>query len=382
MFSPYFSSEDSSFKFILDILDGMHDWVRVIDRDNSVIFINRSMEEGLCVEDLSGKKCYELLGRDSPCENCITRKTVFEGQTHKKEEVFNNRIFSVMSSPIVADDGNIHYAVEVLRDVTKEKELENRLLNQNIKLQHDLDMARKLQMQLLPRNIQFPQLDFAYLYHPCAELSGDMINIFQIDREHIGVYIADVSGHGVSASMLTIFLISVLNKKSLSPSRALYRLFKQFNTSGFDKNSYITVFYAVYNTKTHMLRYSNAGHNCIPIICGSHGIKRLFMPGTPVSNWMNNPRYYDESVRLIPGERLFLYTDGVADQWMEEPGKIINDTNIINIIKDNGIDLNIALNLVARYVYKQLDTIGAKQRDDITMALVQPLQNQESTAKK
>ena len=75
---------------------------------------------------------------------------------------------------------------------------------------------------------------------------------------------------------------------------------------------------------------------------------------------MNNPRYYDESVRLLPGERLFLYTDGVADQWMEEPGKIINDTNIINIIKDNG-DLNIALNLVARYVYKQLDTIGANK---------------------
>ena len=382
MFSPYFSSENSSFKFILDILDGMHDWVRVVDRDNSVIFINRSMEEGLRVEDLSGKKCYELLGKDSPCENCTTRKAVFKGQTQKKEEIFNNRIFSVMSSPIVADDGNIYYVVEVLRDVTKEKELENRLLNQNLKLQENLDMARKLQMQLLPRSTQFPQLDFAYLYHPCAELSGDMINIFQIDREHIGIYIADVSGHGVSASMLTIFLISVLNKKILSPSRALYRLFRQFNTSGFDKNSYITVFYAVYNTKTHMLWYSNAGHNCIPIICGKHGMKKLFMPGTPVSNWMDNPRYYDESVRLLPDERFFLYTDGMADQWLEEPGDIIKDANIINIIKDNGIDLNVALNLIARYVYKQLDAIGAKQRDDITMALIQPLQTEESTSRK
>ena len=97
---------------------------------------------------------------------------------------------------------------------------------------------------------------------------------------------------------------------------------------------------------------------------------------------MDNPRYYDESVRLLPGERFFLYTDGLADQWMEEPGDIIEDTNIINIIKDNSIDLNIALNLIARYVYKQLDTIGAKQRDDVTMALIQPLQNEESTSKK
>ena len=56
MFSPYYSSDDSSFKFILDILDGMHDWVRVVDRNNSVIFMNRSMEEGLKIEELAGKK--------------------------------------------------------------------------------------------------------------------------------------------------------------------------------------------------------------------------------------------------------------------------------------------------------------------------------------
>ena len=55
MFSPYFSSEDSSFKFILDILDGMHDWVRVIDRDNSVIFINRSWRKAFVLKTYPGK---------------------------------------------------------------------------------------------------------------------------------------------------------------------------------------------------------------------------------------------------------------------------------------------------------------------------------------
>ncbi len=373
MFSPYFSSENSSFKFILDILDGMHDWVRVVDRNNSVIFINRSMEEGLNIENLAGKKCYELMGRTDPCGSCITLKAISEGKTFKKEEVFSKRTFSIMSSPIIADDGGIHYAVEVLRDITKEKELENRLLNQNLKLQQDLVMAKKLQMQFLPRDVQFPCLDFAYLYHPCDDLSGDMVNIFQIDTEHIGIYIADVSGHGVSASMLTIFLISTLNRKTFSPSRALHRLFRQFNASDFDKNSYITVFYGIYNIRTHVLTYSNAGHNCIPVIFSKNSMQRLFMPGVPVSNWVDKPRYYDATVYLNPCDRFFLYTDGVVDQWLGDPEKLFCNSSILNILKDTDVDLNIALNLIGRHIYANLDAMNAKQKDDITMALIQPL---------
>jgi len=373
MFSPYFSSENSSFKFILDILDGMDDWVRVVDRNNSVIFINRSMERDLGVYDLAGKKCYELMGCGRPCENCITDKAVFEGKSFKKEEVFNNRIFSVMCSPIIADDGNIYYAVEVLRDITKEKELEREIIKQNLKLQHDLEMAKKLQMQLLPRDVKLPFLDFSYMYQPCDDLSGDMVNIFQIDKERVGIYIADVSGHGVSASMLTIFIISTLNKKTYSPARALYRLFRQYNLGDFDKDSYITIFYGIYNTRTHVFTYSNAGHNCAPVIIGKNGVKRLYMPSIPISNWVDDPRYYDSTVHIKTGDRLFLYTDGVTDQWLEEPGKITSDMYVLDMLRDNNTDLKTVLNKICKYVYTRLDSIGTRQKDDITMALIQPV---------
>lgn len=372
MLSRYLSSNDSRFKFILYILDGMHDWVRVVDRNNTIIFVNRSMEEGLGIENLAGEKCYEILGRPSPCINCIARKAVFEGKVLKKEEVFNDRVYSVMSSPINTDNGEINYVVEVFRDITKEKELENRILNQNLKLQHDLEMAKKLQLQLLPRDIRFPGLDFAYLYNPCAELSGDMVNLFRIDQEHIGIYIADVSGHGVSASMLTIFLISILNKKTHSPSKALYRLFKQFNSSDFDKDSYITVFYGIYNTSTCVLSYSNAGHNCVPIICGKNGVQKLFMPSIPVSNWLDKPHYYDAAVYLQPGDRFFLYTDGVTDQWLGDPEKLVNDEYILNVLLDKNINLNTVLNKISDYVYSHLEAMKTQPKDDITMAVIQP----------
>jgi sigma-B regulation protein RsbU (phosphoserine phosphatase) len=373
MFSTYYSSVNSSFKFILDILDGMSDWVRVIDRNCNVIFINRSMEEALKVEDLSDKKCYEIIGCNAPCENCTTRQAIFEGKSIKKEEVFNDRIYSIMSSPIIADDGNIYYVVEVLRDVTKEKELENEIIKQNQKLQHDLEMAKKLQYQLLPNNTKNPYLDFAYAYQPCEDLSGDMVNIFRIDKNYIGVYIADVSGHGVSASMLTIFLISTLNKKTRSPASALHRLFKQFNNGELDKDLYITLFYGIYNTHTQVLTYSNAGHNCIPLIINDNKIQKLYSPGTPISNWVDKPNYFDSTVCLNIGDKLFLYTDGITDQWLEEPNELISDSYIMDILLNKKIDLKTSLDLICKYVHTRLDQIGAQQKDDMTMALIQPI---------
>ncbi len=372
MLSQYLSSGDSKFRFIIDILDGMYDWVRVVDRYNSVIFMNRSMQESLGIKDLCGKKCYELLGRTSPCENCVSRRAVFEGKTLKKEEHLNERIYSVMSSPILPVTGDIKYVVEVFRDITKEKALEKKILNQNYTLQHDLETAKMLQLQLLPHDIQFPSLDYAILYKPCAELSGDMVNVFNVDEDHIGIYIADVSGHGVSASMLTIFLISILNKKTHSPSSALYRLFKQFNESDFDKDSYITVFYGIYNTSTCVLSYSNAGHNCVPIVCGKDGVQQLYMPSVPVSNWLDKPQYYDAAVYLQPGDRFFLYTDGVIDQWLEDPDKLISDENILSILMDRTINLDTVLGKIAEYIRANLKEKNLKLKDDVTMAVIQP----------
>lgn len=373
MFSTYYSSKDSSFKFILDILDGMSDWVRVVDNDCNVIFINRSMEEALSIEDLSDKKCYEIMGCTTACENCTSRKAIFEGASLKKEEVLNGRIYSIMSSPIIADDGNIYYAVEVLRDITKEKELESEIVKQNLKLQHDLEMAKKLQLQLLPSNIKSPHLDFAYAYEPCEELSGDMVNIFQVDKNHIGIYIADVAGHGVSASMLTIFIISTLNKKTRSPASALYRLFKQFNDGDLDKDLYITIFYGIYNANTQEFTYSNAGHNCIPLIISDDGVQKLYSPGTPISNWVEKPSYYDSTVSLNGGNKLFLYTDGITDQWLKEPNELMSDSYIMDILRDKNMDLKTSLDSICKYAHARLDKIGAKQKDDMTMVLLQPI---------
>ena len=91
----------------------MYDWVRVLDWEDHVLFMNQSMAEAVG-KNAIGMKCYEAIGRDKPCENCTTRRTVFGGHSSAKEENINGRIYSVMSSPVRDKEGSIIAVVEVL----------------------------------------------------------------------------------------------------------------------------------------------------------------------------------------------------------------------------------------------------------------------------
>src|SRR5690606_7424894 len=209
--------------------------------------------------------------------------------------------------------GEVVAAVEVLRETTQLKKLYQEMQEQNLKLKNEVEMARRLQESLLPDPPDIPGLDFSLLYMPCEALGGDFVDIFRIDDSHIGVYIADVSGHGVQASLLTVFLRSAVNKKLLSPSRALEELFYEFNKSKLDQEMYITMFYSIIDLDDRTMLYSNAGLNVLPVVYGRQKFELLKMPGIPISNWLEKPEYRDGSIRLSPGDRFFMYTDGILE---------------------------------------------------------------------
>jgi sigma-B regulation protein RsbU (phosphoserine phosphatase) len=290
----------------------MYDWVRVIDRYNNVIYMNRAMSEGLGIQYM-GKKCYEVLGRSEPCVNCTSRISVFDGYSQEKEERIGDRTFSVMSSPLRNAAGEVVAAVEVLRETTQLKKLYHEMHEQNRKLKNEVEMAMKLQVSFLPEPPDDPRLDFSLLYMPCESLGGDFIDIFYIDDSHLGMYIADVSGHGVQAALLTVFLRSAINRKLLSPSKALEELFYEFNQSKLDREMYMTIFYSMIDLDAKTMLYSNAGLNVMPAVYGGNRFELLMMPGIPVSNWLEKPEYKDGIVRLSSGDRFFMYTDGILE---------------------------------------------------------------------
>lgn len=356
-----------------EIINGMKDWVRVVDGNNCLVYVNKAMEDALGRLTI-GEACYRAIGKEAPCENCISRKAVFEGKSYQKEEVIDGKIFLVMSSPVRNGKGEIIAAVEVLRDVTKLKKLQDTVMEQNKKLQDDLNIAKKLQCSLLPKGLPEEKIKFSFVYQPCEDLGGDFMDIFKIDDQHIGLYIADVSGHGVPASMLTVFLRSSMDKKNLSPAGALTSLFKEFNDNDFDKDVYITVFYAIINLKDYSLKYSNAGHNASPLVFNlneNNRLEYLRVPGIPISNWLESPGYYDNEINLYKGDKVFFYTDGIIE-LKNNNGEQFGEERLQEILLNDTSEPSGILNKIVESacVFGEIQDTS-KIPDDITMALIE-----------
>ncbi len=356
--------------FIEDIVNGMFDWVRVVDSDNNVLFMNKAMSEGVG-DNAECMKCYEVLGRSRPCSNCISRKAVFQGKSFEKEERIDDRYFSVMSSPLRNTEGKIIAAVEVLRETTQLKQLYKKTQEQNKKLKNNLDMARKLQTSLLPGPLSDRRLDYSLIFMPCEALGGDFADIFHIDGSHLGLYLADVSGHGVPASLLTVFLRSTLNKKLLSPAKALEELYAEFNQSKLDEELYISIFYAIIDLDDKTMLYSNAGLNVIPAVYGANKFELLKMPGIPISNWMKKPDYKNGSIRLESGDKLFLYSDGILEMRNAENEQFGED-RLLNVLLNSDMKPRKLLLEVKKSAFQFAGIKRANElQDDVTMALLE-----------
>ncbi len=298
-----------------DILDGMVDWVRVIDTNNTVIYANKPMIE-VFGESIIGKTCYNSLGRNCPCERCISNITIATGTISEKEEVVGSRIFSVKSSPVRDEEGNIYAAVEVLRDVTKEKKLEKEIKEKNRKMTEDLEFAKALQNKILPQKGEFHNVSVDFMYKPSEMLSGDIFDVFSIDENHIGVYISDVVGHGVKASMMTMFIrqtMRAIKDDILNPGQALLELHKRFLDLGLDYDKYFTIFYGVLDKRNRLLKYVNGGHNSIPILLNRDKFELLNSKGYPISYLFESVEYEEYTTLLNKSDKLIFYTDGIIE---------------------------------------------------------------------
>lgn len=355
-----------------DIISGMYDWVRVIDRENRIVYVNKAMKEAF--KDCSrGEDCFKVIGRLEPCENCISQKAMFSGQIHRKQEIINNRTFWIMSSPVKDEKGKIIASVEVFRDITDMIALQERVLEQNKKLTNKLDLAKKIQFSLLPKDLTEERMKVSFLYQPCDDLGGDFLDFFKIDEDNLGIYIADVSGHGVPASLLTVFLKFTIDKKSLSPAEALTGLFREYNKNHFEHDVYITVFYAIVNLKHNTITYSNAGHNVCPVVfnINNNRFDILMASGIPISTWLEEPGYSDYVLPLAEGDRVFFTTDGIIE-LKDSNGEQFGEARLQSILLGDTSEPGITLEKIKKSIYGFAGIFDiTKLPDDITMAIIE-----------
>ncbi len=206
-----------------------------------------------------------------------------------------------------------HELVETLAEVDHAKAV---IEMQNAVLEKEMLVGSDLQKSLLPK--EFPRdchLNFGSVYIPSTQLAGDIFDVFVLDENHIGIIIADVSGHGVSAAIIAAMFKAFLTNyrhKNLNPSEVLQAVNADVNAS-LTTGDFITAFYMVINTQTRQAVYSSAAHPA-PIVLRKKNrkIERLDTDGFFLGIFPDG-KYAQKSIRLKSGDLILLYTDGLIE---------------------------------------------------------------------
>ncbi len=194
-------------------------------------------------------------------------------------------------------------------------------------IDQDLLAAAAIQRALLPKLLPFTdRLQTEYIFHPCERIGGDIFNVFALDDHSVGIYIVDVCGHGVPAAMIATLVSQALSQSGnivcsifkeekcsqiKSPLLVLELLDRLFPIERFDR--YFTISYMTLDLRNGSYSYSSAGHPPI-LLQKKNGDVVLLEAGGPIIGLGElAPQREEESGQLSPGDRLFLYTDGIVE---------------------------------------------------------------------
>ncbi len=209
------------------------------------------------------------------------------------------------------------------------KEIKSRtkgLEDMNELLRSEIDSAIRLQKSILPKSrLSFDGVQFISGNYACDKLSGDFFNIYKNDDENIGMYILDVSGHGINAALLSIFCYNYIRSSTErsnkyignNPQNNLKRLYYEFNNMNFPDELHLVIFMASYNIKTKILNYVSGGMNILPILVRKNGEVRELddSEGFPICKMGEyyTPEYKSSEIKLDVGDRVIFFTDGLVD---------------------------------------------------------------------
>jgi len=192
-------------------------------------------------------------------------------------------------------------------------------------LDDQLRFAQRLQMDFLPHSMPDVRgAQFAARLEPAAWVAGDFYDVFRLDERRLGFYVADAVGHGIPAALLTVFVKKSLQTKRIEgkhyeliePGEALRLLNVDLISAELRETPFITMCYGIYDEQTRCLAHARAGHP-LPLHLSAGGrIDALDAEG-PLLGIFPDAEYDTAQLRLEPGDRLLVYSDG-AERLAEE----------------------------------------------------------------
>lgn len=258
----------------------------------------------------------------------------------------------------------IHY----MRENLKQKNLLN-------SVQQDLDTASRIQQKILPQDFPaFPDRKEFQVYaemHTAKEVGGDFYDFFFIDEKHLGFVIGDVSGKGVPASIymaVSRTMLKAIASQLHDPAECLQTVNSMLIPES-DLTTFVTVFYGVLNTETGVVKYCNGGHNLPYHVKDNGTVVQVENTEGLLLGKIEPIQFQTKEIHLKPGEKIFLYTDGLTEA-MNENDEMYEDERVEEYLRTHSKDSD--GKLLRGIIVDTLKFMNkAHQSDDITLLVLE-----------
>jgi serine phosphatase RsbU (regulator of sigma subunit) len=282
----------------------------------------------LCI--LSRQKIYYPNIDSKDITNEINRKSVelfgLKGVLHLpiiiNDEVIGTLMLSTYTKPLTLSPEDIQtierFVDQIASAINNTKQKVQLESFKNI-TQQELSLANQIQANIIPQvSPSLPGVAFAYKYIAMEDIGGDLFDFidFRNNRE-LGIFISDVSGHGIPAALITMMIKSIIDTSGdhkFSPKQFLQylnmKIYKKTN------NNFLTAFYGVYNSETKILKYSRGSHE-FPLLIRNNTISSLESRGKmlgiePVID------IQEKEIQLQSGDKVLFFTDGLTESTNDE----------------------------------------------------------------
>jgi|GEM_PF-625182 len=207
-------------------------------------------------------------------------------------------------------------------------------------LEQELTVARGLQLSSVPKELPSPSsFKVGVLFRPMEKIGGDFFNFSEIDDNHIGVLIADVSGHGIPAALIAAMgqvAFNVLTHLAQEPVRLILEMNNILEK--LIKDHFLTAGYVYLDKTSECLTYVRAGHEPLLIYRRSRAIIETILPRGRAIGLSNEFFAEAERISIEKGDRIILYTDCITETFNDKK-EMYGTENFISFIKSHD-DLN------------------------------------------
>lgn len=236
------------------------------------------------------------------------------------------------------------------------------------RLAHEINIAREIQQALLPRGFRdFQHLTITGVNSPCLTVGGDYFDVFPMGEDRTAFLIADVSGKGLGAALLTTMLQGAFSGMTMgaNPARVVQHI-NRFLCEHAEVGRFATLFFGVLDSTGH-LEFINAGHPSPLLLRGSE-VTEAFIEGSVPVGLLPDATYEAVRVKLEPGDTIVLFSDGVTEA-MDPNEQMFGVSRLCQTLA--GLR-DAPLDHLQRTVMESVENFarGAHQADDITLMLV------------